>query len=365
MKIVISILFVLLTLFPIYAQLTVELRIENQTLNGGNFEFDLYLRRSVGTANIYLAASDFRLTFNSANFSGPTFVRVPDAMAPGACTFVPTSTMQNDIDDTRDLYYNNSSPTIVGSLLIINLAGPVINSQIFFDENIASINGSALQHRLGRFRVTGHQNGLPDLQWATSGLFPIVFSFENVSPWTSSQITVNAIPPDAVLPVELLDFQAEIAEKNMVLLNWRTASESENEGFDIQRSSKEDTWQIIGNVPGNGTNNQLKEYQFFDQSPRPGENFYRLQQNDFDGTVSFSPIVSIRFERPEVILYPNPSADILQISGHKRNQYRITNGQGILKKEGSLIGNHLNINDLPSGIYFLYIDHSPIKFLKW
>ena len=120
--------------------------------------------------------------------------------------------------------------------------------------------------------------------------------------------------PDQLLPVELTSFTAEIAEKS-VELKWKTATEVNNYGFEIQRSAvspqqSDNMWSKIGFVEGNGTTNAPKSYFFTDKSAS-GKTSYRLKQIDRDGKYEYSQTVEIiaASSPKEFALeqnYPNP-----------------------------------------------------------
>lgn len=94
-----------------------------------------------------------------------------------------------------------------------------------------------------------------------------------------------------VLAVKLLDFTASKAN-GQVILNWNTASESNNKLFEIHRSTDGSNWQSIGSVPGNGQTGNVSRYSFTDKSPVNGINYYQLIQKDYDGRSTYSAIVT-------------------------------------------------------------------------
>ncbi|WP_353718827.1 hypothetical protein [Dyadobacter sp. 676] len=100
---------------------------------------------------------------------------------------------------------------------------------------------------------------------------------------------------DSSLPVNLVEFRAR-ATGSTIQLSWRTASETDNAGFHIERSSNGISWQDIGFVAGNGTVATTHDYHFQDINPIPGLNYYRLRQIDFDGKTEHSSIQAIKFE---------------------------------------------------------------------
>ncbi|HMQ69587.1 MAG TPA: T9SS type A sorting domain-containing protein [Ignavibacteria bacterium] len=91
---------------------------------------------------------------------------------------------------------------------------------------------------------------------------------------------------DDPLPVELVSFTSIINNQN-VTLNWSTASELNNSGFDIERSAVEGQWTKVGNVQGNGTTNEVMNYQFTDRNVTSGTYNYRLKQIDFNGNFEY------------------------------------------------------------------------------
>ena len=116
-------------------------------------------------------------------------------------------------------------------------------------------------------------------------------------------------PRNYPLPVELVSFSA-VAKGNKVILNWETATEVNNYGFEIHRRANEDDWITLGFVDGHGNSNSPKIYSFSDNNPTGGTKFsYRLKQIDNDGTYEYSDIVEVEFVPTEFALYqnyPNP-----------------------------------------------------------
>jgi hypothetical protein len=100
------------------------------------------------------------------------------------------------------------------------------------------------------------------------------------------------------LPVELTSFTASVA-KNSVKLDWNTATEINNYGFEIQRSADEEVWNNVGFVNGNGTTNSPKDYYFVDDKlSNAGSYYYRLKQVDNDGSYEFSKTIEVVLGSP-------------------------------------------------------------------
>ncbi|MBK8425515.1 MAG: hypothetical protein IPL27_05820 [Lewinellaceae bacterium] len=109
-------------------------------------------------------------------------------------------------------------------------------------------------------------------------------------------------------PVELVRFESKNTE-NGVLLHWQTASEQNTESFSMSHSTDGVHFKVIGKVAGKGNSTTIQSYQFPDRTPAEGVNYYRLTITDFDGSASFSNIVSV--ERPardgQDTISPNPT----------------------------------------------------------
>ncbi|MBK7410243.1 MAG: hypothetical protein IPJ40_20610 [Saprospirales bacterium] len=130
-----------------------------------------------------------------------------------------------------------------------------------------------------------------------------------------------AVASSAALPVTWLTFRATLNAENNVDLTWSTASESNNEGFDIQRSANGRDWETIDFVAGAGTTSEVQTYSYTDNSPCPLPTadctlYYRLMQKDFDGTTDYSPVRVIELTGPQggIRVYPNPTNEEVTIS---------------------------------------------------
>jgi hypothetical protein len=99
----------------------------------------------------------------------------------------------------------------------------------------------------------------------------------------------NASVDGGVLPVELTSFTARVLENKIVNLSWRTATEVNNYGFQIERRAQgSNDWQSIGLLQGYGTSNVPHDYTYLDEAPNYGRLAYRLKQIDRDGSFTYS-----------------------------------------------------------------------------
>ena len=170
-----------------------------------------------------------------------------------------------------------------------------------------------------------------------------------------------------VLPVELLYFYAEKAE-NDALLSWETATEIDNNYFDIEWSTNGIEFTKIGQVHGAGTTNDITHYDFLHTSPAQGLNYYRLKQVDFNGKFEYTNILSIEFEntKTEYQIFPNPATDYIVIDGMDEGemvQIFNVNGQLVKSFYQNVSAQQINISDLASGTYFIKMDEQIKKLI--
>jgi len=122
-------------------------------------------------------------------------------------------------------------------------------------------------------------------------------------------LLVNINAQSYVVPVELVSFTAA-AERNRAVLQWQTASETNNLGFAIERRIGAEEWQSLGFVAGHGTTTTPQSYRFADNDVQPGKYFYRLRQIDTDGAFEITEARQVMIAAPERFVlsqnYPNP-----------------------------------------------------------
>ncbi len=166
----------------------------------------------------------------------------------------------------------------------------------------------------------------------------------------------NIVFAQLILPVELISFIGE-NEKYGIKLKWETASELDNEGYEIQQSIDGIKWNSLDFVKGSGTSNELNNYEYVHKRPSLEINYYRLKQIDFDGNYEYSKVISVRNVGDNNIkIYPNPTDGEIEVIGVGEAEVTIINSLGKIAKEQSLINQGLDISDLPKGLYFISIN---------
>ena len=172
------------------------------------------------------------------------------------------------------------------------------------------------------------------------------------------------------LPVELTSFSANILDNSKVKLNWQTATETNNNGFYIERSSGSNSqWEDMGFIKGSGQSTSINKYYFTDNNPIYSKSVYRLKQVDYQGTYKFSKEIEVDLTPKSFNLYqnyPNPfnPSTIIKFSlPYQTNVtikiYDIT-GREITtllneKKDAGIYTINFSGNNLSSGVYLYSI----------
>ncbi len=117
---------------------------------------------------------------------------------------------------------------------------------------------------------------------------------------------------DCVLPVEFMDFEA-FPKARQVDLKWTTASENNSAYFNVERSQDGGHYELLGTVAAMGHSQSVTEYDFVDDAPMKGVNYYRLDQVDADGQREYSKVVTAvyRWGNLPLTVYPNPAGESL------------------------------------------------------
>ncbi len=117
----------------------------------------------------------------------------------------------------------------------------------------------------------------------TSGIGTIsIYGTSNFSPFL-------LVSTNGALPIKLLNFDVKLLNDE-VAINWSTASEKDNDFFNVERSEDGKTFHELSRVKGAGTSHTTKFYNSVDNNPAQGKSYYRLKQTDFNGAFTYSPI---------------------------------------------------------------------------
>lgn len=166
-----------------------------------------------------------------------------------------------------------------------------------------------------------------------------------------------------VVPVELLTFTAKAQDED-VLLQWKTASEINNDYFEIQHSLDGVNFETIGTVKGAGTTYEVQEYLFIDKMPKNGLNYYRLRQIDYDSLFEYTDVISVDFSKNNKI-YGNIIKNQLSILGNGKAV--IYNQLGQVKKVLQLKEDNIltvDVSTFKTGFYYIKMQNETLRFVK-
>jgi hypothetical protein len=183
---------------------------------------------------------------------------------------------------------------------------------------------------------------------------------------------------NSTVPVELTSFSGSVSNKN-VNLNWTTATEANNSGFEVERKSANTTWQKLGFVSGNGTTTEKQSYSFTDRNLTEGNYSYRLKQVDFNGEFEYSNAIEVLVTAPNKFElsqnYPNPfnpttaiSFTLPQAGNVKLSVYNLL-GQEVQTlvngfMESGLHSVNFEAKNLNSGIYLYKLEANGISSVR-
>ncbi len=226
-------------------------------------------------------------------------------------------------------------------------------------------------------------DGQPEPTWPQD-IIGIGAQFDNSAPYNSgyqifSRYYATDFLPAGTIPVELISFTATVNPFGEAVLNWVTATEINNRGFEIERKSLNGGFAIIGFIEGYGTTSEEKTYTYVDKSVNPGIYVYRLKQIDFNGQFEYSEAIELEISPPLIFdleqNYPNPFNPSTKISysvpksGYVSLKVYNALGQEVAALVNGIkeAGNHkidFNASNLNSGIYFYKLEAGDITQVK-
>jgi hypothetical protein len=298
-KIILSLCIMLIIILNSNAQ-TFDLRFNVVNSDESNFDVQVQIKSS---STFKLAASNITFDYNTLAISNPSLLSAQNYTGVGGSPLH----IYSDLTVTQP---NNG----IASVNVTYLQSD--------DSYATEVPVAWTDVAVVRFNVVNAGN-LPNLVFRTSGLSPTaIYKIEMHTTTLLSSGDLAAY--NGPMPVELTSFTASLMNNN-VILNWQTATEINNFGFDVERlayrmAGKPETgdWRKIGFVKGNGNSNSIKEYVFKDKNLKPGNYCYRLKQIDNDGKYEYSKQVEVSIIeiQPEFVLsqnYPNPFNPITRI----------------------------------------------------
>ncbi len=175
-------------------------------------------------------------------------------------------------------------------------------------------------------------------------------------------------------PIELLSFSAKSIE-DRVEINWATATELNNDYFEIERSFDAENFELVVKIPGAGNSNEVLDYSIIDNDNLEGTVYYRLKQTDFDGVFTYSFILPVTIGGSDELQIGNVINDDKSISFVYNNSLGATtqvhlldiNGRIVKTQEVSGGGSHLvrmAMGNLSHGVYVLRLSVNDETIVK-
>jgi hypothetical protein len=365
----------------------------------------------------YLNTTITNITYATTSATGATVSGLPTGVtgtwAANVLTISGTPSVSGTFNYTVNLIGGCGTLTTTGSI-IVNTPNPIISYSTYdastgmlvvTGTDFLPLSGVVNDIDVTKFSLKGQANGVftltsPNVEITSSTSFTIplnandkaavnlllnnngpaskdatIYNLAAAEDWNkgipSSAIIADLINnwiivsnADQVLPVSLISFKAK-SQNNNVLLSWKTLAEHNNSFFRLSHSEDGKIFNLITKVNAAINGAIENTYAFIHLNPVNGNNYYRLEQVDFDGTVKDLGIQMIKFSiavSQEVKIYPNPTLDDVIVSFEKdfftEAKLIDLNGAVLIKKSISINDTRLSFDmrNLSAGSYLIQLD---------
>lgn len=292
---------------------------------------------SAGTAQIWAASATtghhkvYKWVMSGGSFNPtPQIIQCSDNLATGIASAAVGPLPNGDFywnangQNARKYQANgNLIGTIPGSIIATGTNAILYLGTVGSDEYIATFAYGAGNNNVRVVKIPGGNLANAELYGTSAtlgsatnnnGTGDIDFRYRNDLTLDIFVIATNngigSYKTDASIPVELTSFVAKVVDRD-VILNWSTATETNNLGFEIERRSlNSDNWNSIGFIKSAGTTTEPQQYSFRDSKLQTGKYAYRLKIVDLDGTYDYSNVIEVEVGLPQEFAlnqnYPNP-----------------------------------------------------------
>lgn len=173
---------------------------------------------------------------------------------------------------------------------------------------------------------TGGDSGPESIVFIPAAQSPNGYNLLVVANEITGTVSSYIVAVDGVIPVELTAFTAELMN-DFVVLQWSTATETNNKGFEIEKSLDNKDFAVVAYIQGRGNSSETVAYSYNDYNVTSGTAYYRLKQIDFDGTYEYSNVIEVSKDIPVAYAldqnYPNPFNPITTISFQVAEQVHV------------------------------------------
>lgn len=275
----------------------------------------------------YFGQTDPYLTYNIYNLldNDEFYVELERASGEDAGIYLVTLAYVDDYEnyefvlDTEPVYFEIKKATQTISfpaIQPIELDGTEITLNATISTNL-DISFSSSNNNIAQVYFDTQTNSWK-LKPIAVGVVEIIASQAGTNNYESTSASRNVQIKVTTLPVTLKDFNLK-ALTNGALLSWSTLNEENNSRFEIQRSTNGVDFQTIKTLKGAGNKSTLTNYQYFDETPVKGINYYRLLQIDFNGKANDLGVKHLNYHlsNAQFTVYPNPTTSVANVSFEK------------------------------------------------
>ena len=312
-----------------------------------------------GTANVPIYSFDD----NVVGFSGPTFTAINSFVTTG--TYVTADILNFKLYETGFSVFNT------GNLIAtIPASGPGTHTFNGFSYGLGFSGGGTQSYfwitvDLAPAAINNHT-----IQCSTI-VSPMLVITGGINYGTNTAGGLQTISCSA-FPIELVSFTGT-ASGSSNLLKWITASETNNNYFNIERSVDGNSFESIAEIKGAGNSDVTLYYETADEFPNVGINYYRLKQTDFDGHYKYSDLIAVENSGEDFFnfyLFPDPVQDKLNLkfSGQRRDltmEIIDISGRSMMKKNIDSVNENgiaiFDVSSLTAGIYFINVNSTNKK----
>ena len=260
----------------------------------------------------------------------------------------------------------NLSSVATTTVQLVDLSGAGTGHDQIAVSGDATIDGT-LQVLLDGYTASPNdQFEIMDITGIQSGTFSSISWPASMTGWSIDYGVLNPgkvtiYGPTSILPVELVSFDVK-AMSDYNLLTWQSATEINNDYFEVEHSEDGKKFKVVSRVNGSGNSTEINSYSYKDKNLSSGLHYYRLKQVDYDGDYAFSALKVIEREEVsnQITIFPNPTIGIIYFS-NPVSHVKVFDTSGKLIMSISQKVEQLDMNHLIPGIYYIEMDRSSDK----
>ena len=245
------------------------------------------------------------------------------------------------------------------NLIVFNTGYSITNgARILLKVTYDKATGTMDVYENNNLKATNTTTAGKALDWPSTGNAYVGLEMDGSGSTTASlyqfQIYDKA---SSTLPIELISFDAKHQDAKTII-NWTTASEINNQYFEIQRSINNENFKTIAIINGAGNSNHLINYSYTDFYSSSSTVYYKLKQVDYDGNFEYSKIISVsKSYTNNTKIFPNPvnANESFKVNIKEGNRIIIYNSLGRIIQDLRFDNNTSVFNLNQAGLYFVVV----------